>query len=334
MRETARGGREWGLLEESVGDGRPLLLLVGLGLVAAGGFALFLAATRQFLPHDIAYLGMTADELCAVADCRVADFMVHDRVAFGGSLVAIGVLYLWLVAFPLAVGEAWAWWALATSGAVGFASFLAYLGYGYLDLWHATATAVLLPCFVLGMLRARAALVPGVGPRAALRAAPGGSWAWGRRSRREAGRLLLLVVGLGMVAAGLTITALGMTRVFVPQDLAFIGMEAHEFHGISPRLVPLIAHDRAGYGGATATAGLVVAIVARGAAPSRALWQALVVAGTAGFGAAIGIHPVVGYDDAFHLAPAVLGAFLFGGALALLRPGAAVARETGPRTDG
>jgi len=30
------------------------------GLVLSGGFALFLAATRQLLPHDVAYLGVVA----------------------------------------------------------------------------------------------------------------------------------------------------------------------------------------------------------------------------------------------------------------------------------
>ena len=63
--------------------------------------------------------------------------MIHDRVSFGGSLIAIAVLYLWLAAFPLKAGDAWAWWALCVSGIVGFGSFLSYLGYGYLDTWHA-----------------------------------------------------------------------------------------------------------------------------------------------------------------------------------------------------
>jgi hypothetical protein len=44
---------------------------------------------------------------------------------------------------------------------------------------------------------------------------------------------------------------------------------------------------------------------------SRSLRQALALAGLAGFGAAIGVHVVVGYTDALHLAPAVAGAALF-----------------------
>ena len=147
--------REEGLLEGLIDDGRPLLSLTAVALLLSGAFAIFLALRREFLPHDIAYLGMNANELCALADCRVVRFMFHDRVAFGGALIAIAVLYLWLTAFPLHAGARWAWRALAVSGALGFASFLTYLGYGYLDTWHGIATAALLPLFMLGLWRTR-----------------------------------------------------------------------------------------------------------------------------------------------------------------------------------
>src|SRR2546423_14363596 len=55
-----------GFLEALIGDGRPLLIFSGLCLVLAGGFALFLSVTRQFLPHDVQFLGMTAEQLCGI----------------------------------------------------------------------------------------------------------------------------------------------------------------------------------------------------------------------------------------------------------------------------
>jgi hypothetical protein len=142
-----------GFCQAMIGDGRPLLVLTALALLFSGGFALFLSAVRQFLPHDIQFLGMSARELCAIGQCRVVGFMFRDRVSFGGTLIAIGTLYLWLVEFPLRRGQAWAWWAFATSGVVGFLTFLAYLGYGYLDTWHGVATLFLLPVFGVGLLR-------------------------------------------------------------------------------------------------------------------------------------------------------------------------------------
>ena len=36
--------------------------------------------------------------------------MIHDRLSFGGALVALGLVYGWLVEFPLRQRRAWAWW--------------------------------------------------------------------------------------------------------------------------------------------------------------------------------------------------------------------------------
>ena len=124
-----------------------------------------------------------------------------------------------------------------------------------------------------------------------------------------------------MVLAGATILTVGMTRVFVPQDLEFMRVSIAELDAANPRLVPLIAHDRAGFGGGILSAGLIVVACALFASPCRSLWQALGGAGTAGFGAAIGVHPAVGYTVWFHLAPAIAGALLFVVGLVLTAPG-------------
>src|SRR6185436_17739267 len=98
-------------------------------------------------------LGLTPAQLCERGHYRIVHFMFHDRASFGGALIAIGTLYLWLAEFPLRRGEPWAWWLFIVSGTTGFGSFLAYLGYGYLDSWHGAATLVLLPLFVLGLVQ-------------------------------------------------------------------------------------------------------------------------------------------------------------------------------------
>jgi hypothetical protein len=144
-----------GFLEAMVDDGRPLVSLTGVCLALSGAFALFQSATGHFLPHDTEFLQMAPQDLCSINGCRIVHFMFHDRVSFGGSLIAIAVLYLWLAAFPLKAGDRWAWWALSVSGVVGFGSFLTYLGYGYLDTWHGAATLALLPCFVVGLWMSR-----------------------------------------------------------------------------------------------------------------------------------------------------------------------------------
>jgi hypothetical protein len=140
------------------------------------------------------------------------------------------------------------------------------------------ATLVLLALFTLGLARTRRMVAA---PRTA--SAPPGPMEAGL------GRALLLATGLGLLGAGLTISAVGTTRVFVPQDLAYIGLSASELRAINPRLVPLIAHDRAGFGGALLTCGVTWLFCVWYGRPSRGLWQALLVAGIAGFSCAIGI---------------------------------------------
>jgi len=302
-------GREPGFLEQVEEDGRPALMLTAVALLISGAFAVFLSARREFLPHDVAFLGMTAKELCGLADCRVVRFMFHDRVAFGGSLIAVAVLYLWLAAFPLRSGAQWAWWAFVLSGILGFGSFVAYLGYGYLDSWHGVATLALLPVFVAGLVRSR---------RLATTAVPG----WLQTSEGRAappllrfGRRGLMATGAGMMVAGAAILFLGTTDVFVAEDLAYMGLTREMLNSVNPRLVPLIAHDRAGFGGGLATAGLLVLLCAWYARPSRAFHQAILLSGVCGFGCAIGVHYFEGYTNPVHLAPAFAGEALYGESL-------------------
>ena len=84
-------------------------------------------------------------------------------------------------------------------------------------------------------------------------------------------RFKLLICAGGLVLAGVTIMFVGMTFVFVPQDLAFMRLSAEKMLSISPRLAP----------------------------------------GTVWFGAALGVHFAIGYLDLLHLAPAYQGAGIF-----------------------
>jgi hypothetical protein len=307
-REDRSVVRDW------IADGSGLLGVAALGLLAAGLFAWFLAVTGQLLPHDLAWLSITEDELRRVADGRLVHFMAHDRAAFGGTLIAIAVMDLWLIRVPLAAGRAWAWWTLALAGAVGFLSFLTYLGTGYLDTWHGMATLVLLPIYALGLAASRPTLrEEPAGPKGL--SAPGISLP--RWTRAWVGRALMLLAACGVTVAGLTIATIGSVVVFVPQDIDYIGLTRGQLDAIDPQLVPLIAHDRAGFGGGLATTGLTALACVWCGRPSRSLWETLAMAGIAGFGAAIGIHGVVGYLDLTHVGPAILGAAIFAMGLAL-----------------
>ncbi len=110
-----------------------------------------------------------------------------------------------------------------------------------------------------------------------------------------------------------------MSDVFVPSDLVFMGIDRQQLNAINPRLIPLIAHDRAGFGGAVATVGIMTLASVWFGQPSRGLWQALLIGGTVGWSTATMVHPAIGYNDLFHLAPAVTGAALFAVGLILMR---------------
>jgi hypothetical protein len=125
----------------------------------------------------------------------------------------------------------------------------------------------------------------------------------------------MLFASSSMVVGGLTILTVGITTVFVPQDLEFMRISRAALDAVNPRIVPLLAHDRVGFGGgvaATASAALISIWCAR---PSRTLWQVLALSWFAVTACAVGIHYVIGYDDLLHLAPAEIGAGLFLGGL-------------------
>lgn len=292
-----------GLVEVSLADGRLLIALVGVCLILAGGGAILQSASGHLLPQDSHAIGMDAAMLAHAANSRLLGFMFHDRVAYGGTLLAIGAGYLWLAAFPLAVQERWAWWALFASGTVGFLAFLTYLGQGYLDTWHGAATLFLLPVFVAGLWRTwpgdvRPKDEPGISERP-------------QEGAARCGRVLLGFCAGGLILAGVTIAIFGMTTVFVPSDLRFIGLDAHALANISSRLIPVIAHDRAGFGGGLCSIGCLLLFMARWAELNRSFVEIVFVMGCAGFGAAIGVHFVVGYVDFFHLLPAFIGFAVF-----------------------
>jgi hypothetical protein len=288
-----------GLLQMILGDGRFLIALTGIALALSGGFAILQSVSGQLLPQDSHAIGMDALALRRAANPQLLGFMFHDRVAYGGSLLAIGAGYLWLAAVPMKSRSPWAWWSLLFSGGIGFLAFLTYLGQGYLDTWHGVATLLLLPVFVSGLIRSRSSVV-------SLRSA------WNHAPRNaHFGRLLLLACACGLILAGMTIAIVGMTTVFVPSDLRFIGLQLQTLRDISPTLIPLISHDRAGFGGGLCSIGCLLLFMARCAELDRSFVEIVGVMGCAGFGAALGVHFVVGYRDMFHLMPAFVGLFLF-----------------------
>jgi dihydroorotate dehydrogenase len=119
-----------------------------------------------------------------------------------------------------------------------------------------------------------------------------------------------------------TIAIVGITSLFVPTDLSFMDTTRDALAAVNPHLIPLLAHDRASFGGTMVAVGVAWMLggmwgFRRGA---RWLWWTFLVSGASGFLTAIGIHVVVGYTDFEHLAPVYLALALFTLALILSYP--------------
>ncbi len=297
---------------------------LGGGMLFGALLALAIALTRVVLPYDEAFLGMFVHELHAI-NPRLLDFMAHDRVSLAGTMVAIGAMYLGLSLYGVRRGLHWAQKSIFLSASTGFASFFLFLGFGYLDAFHAFVTAVLLQLLLMGVHSRLGTYTPAVAPP--LR----GDRAW---RRALWGQLLLVIHGAGLLGAGLTISTVGVTDVFVTQDLEFMQTTAEALTSAHARLVPLVAHDRATLGGMLLASGWVFLAPALWGFRngSRWLWWTTLLAGGSAYAAALGIHFSVGYMSLVHLAPVFLGlaALLLGLALArefLCAPGASRGRD-------
>jgi dihydroorotate dehydrogenase len=273
--------------------------LMGAGMMIGGLLALAIAATKVVLPYDEAYLGMSLPQLTAI-NPRLLAFMAHDRVTLAGAMVAIGLLYVALSLFGIRRGLHWARQTVLVSAFTGFASFFLFLGFGYLDTFHAFVTAALLQLLLLGVHARLGVYTPTTRPD--LR----GDRAW---QLSLWGQLLLVFHGFALLAAGAVISLIGVTQVFVHEDLVFMGTTAATLAAANPRLLPLVAHDRATLGGMLLAGGWVFLLPAlwgyrRG---SSWLWWTLLIAGSIAYAAGIVVHPAVGYLNFKHLLPAFGG---------------------------
>jgi len=282
------------------------LLFLGLSMILGGILATVIAITRVVLPYDESFIGMSAAGIRHVNRHLLA-FMTHDRITLAGTMMSIGVLYTGMAAYGVRRGARWAWTAIMRSSTIGFASFFLFLGFGYFDPLHAVVSAILFVFFLMAF-RER--------PRGKglLTADLVNDVAW-RRSL--VGQLLFITIGIGLILAGVTICGVGITRVFIPTDLMFLHTTRETVVSANAHLLPLIAHDRAGFGGTLWSDGIAVLLLSlwgfrRGASW---VWWTLLLGGLPGFIAALGVHMAIGYMHfyllfAFYLSRSFLAAGL------------------------
>jgi hypothetical protein len=240
--------------------------------------------------------------------------MTHDRLTLAGTMLSIAVMYVALSLFGMRRGHHWAQRALTVSALIGFLSFFSFLGFGYLDPFHAFVTVVLFQLFV------QAVVLP---VETARRRLPSprldNDRVW---HLAQWGQLAFVLQALGLLGGGATILAIGMTSVFVPSDVAFLGISPHQLHGFDPELVPLIAHDRAAFGGMLLAGGMALLLTTLWShrAGDRWLWWTYLLTVLPPYLMTLAIHFRIGYTDQIHLAPVYLGILLMTVGLALNGP--------------
>lgn len=304
---------------QSVGTSVPLFqqawvwaAAIGISLFVGGIAALWLAATRVLLPYDEHFLGLSAAELQQRLPL-LFDFMAHDRATLAGSMLGLGWMYSKIAVHGVRGGEHGARTAVAASALVGFATFFAFFGFGYFDTLHAFVALALMQLTIQVLVGSEGGSAQ---PVKAVIDNEDSAW-----RRAQWAQLLWIVHSVGLLGAGLTILTIGMTSVFVSEDLSFLCMTADQARSLDARLIGVVAHDRATLGGMLLASGVAMLLTTlwlfrRGA---RWIWSAILGLGVPAYAAAIGIHFWVGYIDWRHLAPAFAGLLLWAAGLFLSR---------------
>ena len=273
-------------------------ILLGFSLTIGGLMAVAVGSTRVVLPYDEEFLGMAREEICGI-NPQLLPFMSHDRVTLSGTMLALGPLYILLAWFGDRRGMGWARIAIYGSAVAGFLSFFLFLGFGYFDPFHAFISAILFQFITLGIRSPQANEVLTPRDRHNSRAWKRSLW----------GQLLMIIQGAAIFTGGLVICGFGTTTVFVEDDLNFMNTTREALLTVNPRLVPLVAHDRASFGGMLLATGVTVFLSCLWGWQQgvRWLWWGLLLAGNTAYLMTIVIHWYVGYTSLRHLLPAYGG---------------------------
>jgi dihydroorotate dehydrogenase len=282
---------------------------LGVAMVAGGVAALVLALTRVLLPYDEHYLGLSSMTL-ERGFPRLFAFMAHDRATLAGVMLGLGSLYACLGWYGVRASRHGAKAAVIASALMGFASFFSFFGFGYFDTLHAFVAVVLFQITVQIMVLAEGGTVRPL----ARYDEENHNW-----RRAQWGQLLWVVHAVGLLFAGCLILGIGMTSVFVSEDLGFLCMTAEQTSQLGERMIAVIAHDRATLGGMllASGSGMLLPVLWCFRRGEAWLWWAMVGLGFPAYTAALGIHFQVGYTDWRHMVPALVGLGLWLGGLFL-----------------
>jgi dihydroorotate dehydrogenase/uncharacterized Tic20 family protein len=286
---------------EELTQGWVAFTLVAIGLVIAAVAVIVVGLTSVLLPYDESFLGVKMIDLPNI-NANLLKFMSHDRVTLGGTSLSGAVLFLGLAVCGIRRRMKWAYVAELAGVTAGFLAFFLYLGFKYFDPLHAIVCVVILPFFIWGILRR-----PNYVPEQTSNLHNDDVW-----KRSQLGQLMFVLIGAGLLLAGITIAGVGCSTIFVREDLMFMDT-TRETLACHDHLLPLIAHDRASFGGCLWAVGTVELLTSLWGfrQGNRWVWWTLLIGGLPGFLAVLGIHFAIGYTDLVHLFPAYIAVIMY-----------------------
>lgn len=277
--------------------------LFGLAIALAGFIALFFSMTSVILPYDEKFLGIFRKDILYF-NPAILYFMAHDRMTLSGTMISGGIIYMQLARHGIRQGLHWARKAVNIAGTIGFLGIVLFIGYGYFDWLHGLFWLILLPLFILGYAKSRNASAS----PASSNLSNSAQW-----KLSLFGQLCFVILGFSLAIGGMVISAIGASHVFVPTDLAYLCLTPEALNEFNNRLIPVIAHDRAGFGSALLSVGLLVLMLALWGIREgeRWVWWTFTIGAIPAFAAGILTHFFINYTDFIHLLPAYFALLLY-----------------------
>ncbi|WP_342342299.1 hypothetical protein [Neobacillus novalis] len=277
--------------------------LFGLAITVAGFIALFFSMTAIILPYDESFLGIMRTDILDF-NPAILYFMAHDRMTLSGTMISGGIIYMQLSRHGIRYGLHWARKAVNIAGMIGFLGILLFIGYGYFDWLHGLFWLILLPLFIFGYTKSKNA-----------KAAPSSINLFNHKDWKLSliGQLSFILLGFALMIGGIVISVVGASTIFVPTDLTYLCLTPEALSEFNERLIPVIAHDRAGFGSALLSVGLLVLMLALWGMREgeRWIWWTFTIGAIPAFLSGIITHFIIGYTDFVHLLPAYISAGLY-----------------------
>jgi dihydroorotate dehydrogenase len=277
--------------------------LFGLAITIAGFIALIFSMTTIILPYDERFLGVFRKDIIDY-NPLILYFMAHDRMTLSGTMISGGIIYMQLARYGIRYGLHWARKAVNIAAITGFLGILLFIGYGYFDWLHGLFWLILLPFFIIGFVKTKNATE-----------SPSGTNLFNHSAWKLSlyGQLSFIVLGASLAIGGVVISFIGASSVFVPTDILYLCMTPEMLNEFNERLIPVIAHDRAGFGSALLSVGLLVLMLALWGIREgeRWVWWTFTLGAIPAFAAGVATHYFIGYTIFIHLLPAYVALFLY-----------------------